>query len=190
MKKVSNLSLLLGLSVLATATNVNAEVLNKSQSDSQLSNVSTLQSNLLALTACSIMAGSFLNGRLTTLGISSARLLGFGLVLSATSSVALVIVSVTGVPQLTTLMPLLIINTFCVGIIPPNAIFGAITLVPEASGIAAALVGFLQMLAGAISNALTGFLFDGHTAFAMSGVMALFAITALAIYTQCRSYQK
>ncbi len=47
MKKVNYLSLLLGLSVLATATNVNAEVLNKSQSDSQLSNVSTLQSNLL-----------------------------------------------------------------------------------------------------------------------------------------------
>lgn len=143
---------------------------------------------LFALTACSIMAGSFLNGRLTTLGISSARLLGFGLVLSATSSVALVIVSLTGVARVTTLMPLLMINTFCVGIIPPNAIFGAIRLVPEAAGIAAALVGFMQMLAGAMSSALIGFLFDGHTAFAMSSVMALFAIMALAIYTKVRHW--
>jgi MFS transporter, DHA1 family, multidrug resistance protein len=143
---------------------------------------------LFALTACGIMAGSFLNGRLTTLGISSARLLGFGLVLSATSSLALVIVSVTGVAQVTTLMPLLIINTFCVGLIPPNAIFSAIKLLPETAGIAAALVGFLQMLAGAMSSALVGFFFDGHTAFAMSGVMALFAIAALAIYAKVRHW--
>ncbi len=142
---------------------------------------------LFALTACGIMAGSFLNGRLTSLGISSARLLSVGLVLSATSSVALVILSVSGWAGVTTLMPCLIINTFCAGLIPPNAIFSALMVGAEATGIATALIGFLQMLAGAISSALIGFFFDGHTTYAMSGVMALFAIAALAIYAKIQN---
>ena len=42
------------------------------------------------------------------------------------------------------------------------------------------------MLAGAIASAFVGFLFDGHTAFAMSSVMALFAIASLSIYAKLR----
>ncbi|MGB8690659.1 MAG: multidrug effflux MFS transporter [Microcoleus sp.] len=141
---------------------------------------------LFALTAFGIMAGSFLNGQLNTRGISSAGLLSFGLVLAATSAVALVIVSGSGVAQVMTLMPLLILNTFGYGLIAPNAIHHALEPVPEITGVAAALVGFLRMLAGAIASALIGFLFDGHTAFAMSAVMALFAIASLAIYARLR----
>ena len=48
MKKVSNFSVLLGLSLLATATGVNAETLDKSQVQAQSSTVSTLQSSLPA----------------------------------------------------------------------------------------------------------------------------------------------
>jgi hypothetical protein len=46
MKKVSNFSILLGLSVLATATGVNAETVKQSQVQSQSPTVSTLQSSL------------------------------------------------------------------------------------------------------------------------------------------------
>ncbi len=48
MKKVSNFSVLLGLSLLATATGLNAETLDKSQVQTQSSSVSTLQSSLPA----------------------------------------------------------------------------------------------------------------------------------------------
>lgn len=137
---------------------------------------------LFASTAIGIMVGSFVNGRLNTHGVSSARLLYVGLMLAATSAVALVIVTVTGAAQVTTLMPLLILNTFCYGLVAPNAMHNAIQPVPEIAGIAAAVVGFLRMLGGALASALIGFLFDGHTANAMSEVMALFAISALAIY--------
>jgi DHA1 family bicyclomycin/chloramphenicol resistance-like MFS transporter len=137
---------------------------------------------LFASTAIGIMVGSFLNGRLNTHGVSSARLLYVGLMLAATSAVALVLVTVTGAAQVTTLMPLLILNTFCYGLVAPNAMHNAIQPVPEIAGIAAAVVGFLRMLGGALASALIGFLFDGHTANAMSEVMALFAISALAIY--------
>jgi DHA1 family bicyclomycin/chloramphenicol resistance-like MFS transporter len=144
---------------------------------------------LFASTAIGIMAGSFLSGRLNTLGVPPARLLGFGLALAATSAIALVVVSVSGAAQVLTLLPLLIINTFCYGLIAPNAIHNALQPLPEMAGSAAAVIGFLRMLAGALASALIGFFFDGHTVNVMSEVMALFAIASLATYTQGRYNQ-
>ncbi|MHC5828062.1 MAG: MFS transporter, partial [Nostoc sp.] len=119
---------------------------------------------LFASTAFGIMAGSFLNGQLSIRGVLPSRLLIVGLVTATASSIALVIVSVSGAAQVITLMPLLIINTFCRGIISPNAMHGAIEPVPESAGVAAAVVGFMQMLAGAVASGLVAFLYDGHTA--------------------------
>ncbi|MEH2048267.1 multidrug effflux MFS transporter [Nostoc sp.] len=137
---------------------------------------------LFASTAFGIMAGSFLNGRLSIRGVLPSRLLTVGLVTATASAIALVIVSVSGAAQVITLMPLLVINTFCRGIISPNAMHGAIQPVPESAGVAAAVVGFMQMLAGAVASGLVAFLFDGHTAIAMSSVMAIFAIASFAAY--------
>ncbi|MEH1822046.1 MAG: multidrug effflux MFS transporter [Nostoc sp.] len=137
---------------------------------------------LFASTAFGIMAGSFLNGRLSIQGVLPSRLLTVGLVTATVSAIALVIVSVSGAAQVITLMPLLVINTFCRGIISPNAMHGAIQPVPESAGVAAAVVGFMQMLAGAVASGLVAFLFDGHTAIAMSSVMAIFAIASFAAY--------
>ncbi|WP_042342299.1 multidrug effflux MFS transporter [Calothrix sp. PCC 7507] len=138
---------------------------------------------LFASTAFGIMVGSFLNGRLSLRGVLPSRLLIVGLVTATISAVALVIVSVSGIAQVSTLMPLLILNTFCRGIISPNAMHGAIQPVPESAGVAAAVVGFLQMLGGAVASGLVAFLYDGKTAIAMSSLMAIFAIASLAAYT-------
>lgn len=138
---------------------------------------------LFASTALGIMVGSFLNGQLSIRGTSPSRILITGLTLAVVSSVALVLVSVGGDAQVTTLMPLLVLNTFSFGLIVPNAVHGAIQPVPEIAGVAAATLGFLQMLGGALASALIAFLYDGHTAIAMSGLMALFAIASFAIYT-------
>jgi len=137
---------------------------------------------LFASTAFGIMAGAFLNGRLSMRGVLPSRLLIVGLVTAAVSALALVGVSLSGTAQVITLMPLLVINTFCSGIILPNATHGAIQPLPESAGVAAAVVGFLQMLCGAVASGLVAFLYDGRTAIAMSGVMALFAFASLITY--------
>lgn len=137
---------------------------------------------LFASTAFGIMAGSFFNGRLSIRGVLPSRLLIVGIVTAAASALALVVVSLSGAAQVITLMPLLVINTFCFGIISPNATHGAIQPVPESAGVAAAVVGFMQMLCGAVASGLVAFLYDGRTAIAMSGVMALFAIASLITY--------
>jgi len=144
---------------------------------------------VFASTAISILAGSFLSGLLNSRGVPSAQLLGFGLVIAATSAMALVLVSVTGAAQLVTLLPLLIINTFCYGIIAPNAIHAALDSVEDIAGSAAAVIGFLDMLGGALASFMVGFFFDGHTVNVMSEVMALFAIASLATYTKLQFHK-
>ncbi|BAY30561.1 major facilitator superfamily protein [Nostoc carneum NIES-2107] len=138
---------------------------------------------LFASTAFGIMVGSFLNGRWSMQGVPPSRLLSISLILGVICSVALVVISMSSAAQVATLMPLLVLVTFCRGIISPNAIHGAIQPVPESAGVAAAVVGFLQMLGGALASGLVAFLYDGHSAIAMSGVMAIFAIASYAAYT-------
>ncbi|MFN6494855.1 MAG: multidrug effflux MFS transporter [Nostoc sp. DedQUE03] len=142
----------------------------------------TIYAWLFASTAFGIMVGSFLNGRLSIRGVSPSRLLTFGLMTAVISSVALAIISISGAAQVITLMPLLVLNTFCLGIISPNAIHGAIQPLPEIAGVAAATVGFVQMFCGALASALVAFLYDGRTAIAMCSLMAVFAIASLIAY--------
>ena len=79
-------------------------------------------------------------------------------------------------------MPLLVLNTFCFGLIAPNAKYGALQSLPEVAGVAAVL-GFTQMLlGGTLASALVAFLYDGRTATAMTSVMTLFALAAIATY--------
>jgi DHA1 family bicyclomycin/chloramphenicol resistance-like MFS transporter len=79
-------------------------------------------------------------------------------------------------------MPLLVLNTFCRGIVSPNAIHGAIQPVPESAGVAAAVVGSMQMVGGSLASGLVALLYDGHSAIAMSSVMGAFAIGSYAAY--------
>lgn len=138
---------------------------------------------LFASTALGIMAGSFLNGRLSARGVPPSQLLTTGLLLAVASAIALVLVSMGHDVRVAVLMPLLVLNTFCLGLIVPNATHGALQPMPEIAGVAAAVVGFTQMmLGGTLASALVAFLYDGHTATAMTGVMTLFAIASLAVY--------
>jgi MFS transporter, DHA1 family, multidrug resistance protein len=136
-----------------------------------------------ASTALAITAGSLLNGRLSTLGVPPSRLLKIGLRLALTSAIALVLVSVSNNIQVVTLMPLLVLNTFCFGLIAPNAKYGALQPLPDVAGVAAAVLGFTQMsLGGTLASALVAFFYNGRTATAMASVMTLFALAAIAAY--------
>lgn len=137
-----------------------------------------------ASTALAIMAGSFLNGRLSLHGVPPSRLLKAGLTLAVASAIALVLVSISNNARVVTFMPLLVLNTFCFGLIAPNAKYGALQPLPEVAGVAAAVLGFTQMLlGGTFASALVAFLYDGRTATAMTSVMTLFALAAIAAYT-------
>jgi DHA1 family bicyclomycin/chloramphenicol resistance-like MFS transporter len=53
---------------------------------------------------------------------------------------------------------------------------------PQAAGIASAVLRRIQMVAGAVASALVPALYHGHSSLPMTGVMAGCAITALLIY--------
>ncbi|WP_199317138.1 multidrug effflux MFS transporter [Chroococcidiopsis sp [FACHB-1243]] len=144
----------------------------------------TLYGWFFAATAFAIMAGSFLNGRLSIRGVSPSRLLKVGLTLAVVSAIALVLVSISNHVRVITLLPLLVLNTFCFGLITPNTKHGALQPLPEVAGVAAAVLGFTQMLlGGTFASALVAFLYDRRTATAMTGVMTLFALAAIAAHT-------
>lgn len=80
-------------------------------------------------------------------------------------------------------MPFLVFNTFYFGLIAPNAKYEALQPLPDVAGVAAAVLGFTQMLlGGTLASALVAFLYDGRTATAMISVMTLFALAAIAAY--------
>lgn len=136
-----------------------------------------------AATAFAIMTGSFVNGRLSVRNIPPSRLLKVGLTLAVVSAIALLFVSIGDRIHVLTLVPLLILNTFSFGLIAPNAKHGVLQPLPEIAGVAAAVLGFTQMLlGGTVASMLVAFFYDGRTANAMTSVMTLFAVASLVVY--------
>jgi DHA1 family bicyclomycin/chloramphenicol resistance-like MFS transporter len=142
--------------------------------------VSTSRYGLLfACTAGSITFGSWLNGLLSSRRVPGAWLLGSGLVLSLSTCVALSGLSVWGPLTLLSVMPLLMINMLCRGLVGPHATLGALEPMPEVAGVAAAVTGFLQMIGGALASAAVAGLYPALGSLAMSGVMSVCAVGAL-----------
>jgi DHA1 family bicyclomycin/chloramphenicol resistance-like MFS transporter len=135
-----------------------------------------------AATALGIMAGAFINGRLNARGFSPSTLLNFGLGLSLISALSLLVISFTSAASVTTILPLLVVNTFSVGFIGPNATQGVMHPVPDIAGVASAVLGSMRMLTGALAGVIVAFLFDTHTAHAMSESMTFFSLASLAVY--------
>jgi DHA1 family bicyclomycin/chloramphenicol resistance-like MFS transporter len=78
-------------------------------------------------------------------------------------------------------MPLLMLNTFSIGIVTPNVVHGTLEPLPEIAGVASSLFGGLRMIAGAISAELVASCYNG-TPTAMTGAMLLFAASALGFW--------
>lgn len=135
-----------------------------------------------AATALGIMAGAFLNGRLNVRGFHASALLTFGLVLSVGSALGLLAISHTGAAYVATILPLLVVNTFSVGFIGPNATQGVMHPMPDIAGVASAVLGSMRMFTGALAGAIVSFIFDGHTAHAMADSMTLFSLASLVVY--------
>ncbi len=135
-----------------------------------------------AATALGIMGGAFINGRLNTRGFSGAALLQFGLSLSLATALTLLAISYSGHASVATILPVLVLNTFCAGFITSNANHGVMHPMPDIAGVASAVLGATRMLTGAAASVLISLIFDGHTAHAMAWAMTGFTLASFAAY--------
>jgi DHA1 family bicyclomycin/chloramphenicol resistance-like MFS transporter len=137
---------------------------------------------LFAIPSFGLMAGAFLNARLARRGVPHTRLIAAGLASQAAIALVLLTLAVTGAIGPAALIGLLVANNLAQGIVRPNAAQGALEPMPEIAGVASAVLTGLQMLLGAGASAIAAALFDGRSAIAMTGTMAVCATLAAAVY--------
>ena len=96
---------------------------------------------------------------------------------------ALGVLAVIGAGQasLLTLMPLLMLHCFARGVITPNAMHGALEPMGDMAGLAASVVGFLQMAAGALASGAVAALYPRLGPMAMALLMVVCSVAALAL---------
>jgi MFS transporter, DHA1 family, multidrug resistance protein len=133
---------------------------------------------LFAVNAFAIAVGAFISGRLTTRGVSTNRLIIAGLLISFCATSALFGGAIMGWLNAFSIMPLLILNTFSMGLVTPNAVHGTMEPMPRIAGVASSAFGSIRMLGGAISSEFVAIWYRG-TPVAMGETMALFAACSL-----------
>jgi DHA1 family bicyclomycin/chloramphenicol resistance-like MFS transporter len=133
---------------------------------------------LFAVNAFAIAVGAFASGRLSTRGVSANRLIIVGLIISFGATAALFGGALFGWLNAISIMPLLILNTFSMGLVTPNAVHGTMEPMPRIAGIASSSFGGIRMLGGAISSEFVALWYHG-TPVAMGATMALFAACSL-----------
>ncbi len=133
-------------------------------------------------TAAALTTGAWVSGRSASLGIGPRGLLWVSLVLAATSAVALAVLLAIDVVSVVLLLPLLLLNLFCRGVIAPNVQHMALEPMREQAGTAAATVGVMQILTGALSSAIVAVLMPFLGASGMTVVMAVLAVASLGVW--------
>ena len=133
---------------------------------------------LFAVNAFAIAVGAFISGRLTTHGVSTNRLIIAGLLISFCATSALFGGAIMGWLNAFSIMPLLILNTFSMGLVTPNAVHGTMEPMPRIAGVASSAFGSIRMLGGAISSEFVAIWYRG-TPVAMGETMAVFAACSL-----------
>jgi len=133
---------------------------------------------LFAVNAFAIAVGAFIGGRLSTRGVSTNRLIIAGLLISFCATSALFGGAIMGWLNAFSIMPLLILNTFSMGLVTPNAVHGTMEPMPRIAGVASSAFGSIRMLGGAISSEFVAIWYRG-TPVAMGETMVLFAACSL-----------
>ena len=137
---------------------------------------------LFAVSSLGLVTGAFTSARLTRRGVPHARLIGVGVVTTATITIILLALAATSLLRIASFIPLIVLANVATGVTRPNAAQGALEPMPEIVGVASALLSGMQMLVGAVASALAASLFDGRTAMAMTGTMAVCSVSAALVY--------
>ncbi|WP_295854665.1 multidrug effflux MFS transporter [Tardiphaga sp.] len=143
----------------------------------------TAFSLLFGLTSCGVLVASLVSGELSKRHVASRRIVAGGLALMAASAMAALALVPAGAVTVLTLMPLMALTLFAFGIIAPSTNHEALQNLPHVAGSAAGVMRCLQMTMGAFASAMIA-VFEpfGHPALVMTGLMAVMALAAGAIY--------
>ena len=134
-------------------------------------------------TAVMLMVGSLTSGQLVKRGFTPRVLLGVGAALLCTGGVLLPILVRIPALGVAGLMGPMMIYFIGIGFVGPNATAIAMAPVPEIAGTASALIGFLQMAAGALSGYVATRVGgkDPATLGLITGAMGVFAALLVAV---------
>jgi DHA1 family bicyclomycin/chloramphenicol resistance-like MFS transporter len=136
---------------------------------------------MFALPAVSVIAGSFVSGKLSRRGFSAPKLLYAALCVSLLANLAALLLAAMHWDRTYTLMPLFMLHTFCFGFVMPNATHGALERLSHISGSVSAVLRSVQMVGGTVFSAAVAALYDG-TSLSLTGGMTFGALTALLAY--------
>jgi len=131
-------------------------------------------------TGLGIVAGAGVNGIIAARGVPGRRLLAIAAGLALTAAASLSAAAVAGLVTTAIAMPLFMASTFSFGLAAPSAARAALDPLQQLSGVAGGLLTSAQMLAGAASSSLVALLFPTLGLLAVSGVMAICALLAMA----------
>jgi len=137
---------------------------------------------VFAATSLGIMAGAFINGRLSSRGVAPFYPLMAGLILAVVAATALLLMTLVGSMPLIPVILILIVGNFAFGLIAPNAMQGAMQPLPQIAGAAGAATGCIQMATAAVVSGLVALLHDQHSALSMTALMSVCSLVALAAY--------
>ena len=137
---------------------------------------------LFAVTSLGLVVGAFANARLNRHGVSHIVLITAGLCVIVAVACALLLLAATKHLSASVLVSLVVLSFMGHGIVRPNAVQGALEPMPEIAGVAGAVLTGMQMIIGALASAIAASLFDGRSALAMTGTMAVCASAAGAVY--------
>ena len=137
---------------------------------------------LFAATASGLVVGALTNARLSRAGISHARLMVWGQALIVGTALLLLALTFADMVTVWFLVGLAVVGFIGHGIVRPNAVQGALEPLPEIAGVASAVLATLQMIVGALSSAIVAEWFDGHSAFAITAMMAITASVSAVVY--------
>src|SRR5712664_647350 len=137
---------------------------------------------VFAATSLGVMAGAFINSRLSARGVLPFYPLMAGLVLAAVSTTLLLAMTLSDWMPLPLVISLLVLGTLAFGLIAPNAMQGAMQPLPQIAGAAGAATGCIQMTMGAVVSGLVATLSNEHSALSMTAFMAVCSLLALGSY--------
>ncbi len=133
-----------------------------------------------ALSALGLISGAFLNGRLAHRYASEQVMRGgFALLLAAAAVV--VGIAATRIGGAIAIMLPIMGYVMALALILPNATAAAMEPLPHMAGLAASLMGAIQMGSGSLSGLAVAALYDG-TPMPMAGTIAVMAVGACASY--------
>lgn len=143
---------------------------------------------IFAGTSCGIMAGAFLNTRLSKIGISGRVPLLAGFCIYLVTCTAMLTLDAMAAATAFNITAMLVLSAFAFGMIGPNASHGALQALPDIAGIAGAILTSLQMGIAVVTSAVVAAAYAGFGITAMLVPMLGFSIlTTLAYALLARS---